>query len=102
LRLEYLQYQARVQEILNRSVPSHEGDHVQPRHRETLPEEVLASNDQYPHHCLIFLRNLPDSTNKTEIKAKLDVYLDGDKVDYVDWKKGQITVSDEILIRGIA
>lgn len=51
----------------------------------------------YPLECLIYLQNLPDNTNKTELKSLLDVYLEGDKVDYVDWKKGQISVSQERL-----
>ncbi|KAJ9109004.1 hypothetical protein QFC21_000330 [Naganishia friedmannii] len=100
LRLEYLRYQAHVREILDQSVPDaedQENDHVQSVHQRTRHEEVVTSTDRYPHHCLIFLRNLPDTTNKTEIKAKLDVYLDGDKVDYVDWKKGQITAYVRVL-----
>lgn len=54
-------------------------------------------NAPYPLDCLIFLQNLPDNTNKTELKAKLDIFLDGGKVDYVDWKKGQISVRQSPL-----
>ncbi|KAJ9125347.1 hypothetical protein QFC22_000307 [Naganishia vaughanmartiniae] len=107
LRLEYLRYQARVQEIMHQSVPyskdQEEDAPMQPIDQQMYNEEtVTAPPDRYPYHCLIFLRNLPDSTNKTEIKAKLDVYLDGDKVDYVDWKKGQITAYVRVLRPGHA
>lgn len=63
----------------------------QPAERETIAP--------YPLDCLIYLQNLPDNTNKTEIKAKLDVFLDGGKVDYVDWKKGQISVRTSAVSR---
>ncbi|GHJ85390.1 hypothetical protein NliqN6_1792 [Naganishia liquefaciens] len=61
----------------------------------TEPQEPV--NAPYPLECLIYLQNLPDNTNKTEIKAKLDVFLDGGKVDYVDWKKGQISAHVRVV-----
>ncbi|KAJ9102244.1 hypothetical protein QFC19_004789 [Naganishia cerealis] len=96
LRLEYLGYQALVREKLNQPSSGHakDGESVccQPEQQQMRQEEVMTrTRDAYPHHCLIFLRNVPDNTNKTEIKAKLDFYLKGDRVDYVDWKKGQVT-----------
>jgi hypothetical protein len=91
---EYLEYQRSISELLQppetlqRTLPS-------------LPDGVEGSrqsrsieNAAYPSSCLLFVQNLPESTNKTALKAIFNEALDGDgQVDYVDWDKGKIHVS---------
>ena len=100
LRAEYLkrQYNARQTVLLAQGsqTAAPPGPHTATpaTTKQPVEEEV---NAPYPLDCLIFLQNLPDNTNKTELKAKLDIFLDGGKVDYVDWKKGQISVRQSPL-----
>lgn len=48
----------------------------------------------YPPGRLLFLRNVPTTTNKTAIRADITAFLgEHSSVDYVDWSKGHDTVS---------
>lgn len=60
----------------------------------------------FPPDCLLFLKNLSPSTNKTAIKDlvngilrdKENIAVSGDwQVDYVDWSKGADSVSLPLL-----
>lgn len=104
LRVEYLDYQTRAQQAASHAVqhaatsPTQSGP-IQLRPSPP-PAPVKQPSAAYPRECLIYLQNLPDNTNKTELKSLLDVFLEGDKVDYVDWKKGQISVSPRHSVVG--
>jgi hypothetical protein len=99
LKGEYLDYHARTSRPANRAPERNIASRPVPHSAVALPihPEKAESTAQYPLDCLIYLQNLPDNTNKTEIKAKLDVYLEGGNVDYVDWKKGQISVGTSLV-----
>ncbi|KAJ9105854.1 hypothetical protein QFC20_004189 [Naganishia adeliensis] len=92
---EYLEYQSRAQQAATQAVQtaaSNYADSLTGAPTASQPDEAMEQpSAAYPLECLIYLQNLPDNTNKTELKSLLDVYLEGDKVDYVDWKKGQIS-----------
>jgi hypothetical protein len=98
-RQEYLEYQARAEQAATQAVPTPAFKHANSTTAAptaSQPDETMEQPPAaYPLECLIYLQNLPDNTNKTELKSLLDVYLEGDKVDYVDWKKGQISVSQK-------
>jgi hypothetical protein len=99
LKSEYLDYQARTCRPANLAPERKVASRPVPHSAGPLPihPEKAESTAQFPLDCLIYLQNLPDNTNKTEIKAKLDVYLEGGNVDYVDWKKGQISVGTSLV-----
>lgn len=62
----------------------------------SLPPAVVntPSLPSYPASCLLFVRSVPTSTNKTELKSIFNSHLNkdtGEEVDYVDWQKGMDT-----------
>jgi hypothetical protein len=102
---EYLEYQNKIDELLNplpppsaiRPAPSSRNIFTNGHSATTTTTTMTprpAATPQYPKSCLLLAQNLPESTNKTALKALFNEVLEGeDEVDYVDWDKGKVHVS---------
>ncbi len=97
---EYLEYQSKITDLLNPPNPptyTQDAPHPKSQHvngHVSTTTTSLPSASQYPKSCLLFAQNLPESTNKTALKALFnDVLMGEEEVDYVDWDKGKVHVS---------